>query len=124
MSNAFDTVKRNDLKELIETILDPDETHIKKIFLKDAKLSVKTGKEFAEKITTNISVPQGDCLSPILSTLYLADALKTEKSTITEEYKNSKIPINSEDLLQEHLKDHTYNLPNKKWYTNRSTVCR
>ena len=58
----------------------------------------------------NVGVPQGDCLSPILFTLYLADALKIERSTITEEHNYSKIPIHSEDLLQEHLKDHTYNL--------------
>ena len=82
-----------------------------KILLKDVKLSIRIGKEFGEKITTNISVPQGECLSPILFTLYLADALKTERSQITEEHNYNKIPMNNEDLLQEHLKDHTYNLP-------------
>ena len=81
-----------------------------KIFLKDVKLSVRIGKEFGEKNTTNIGVPQGDCLSPVLFTLYLADALNTEDKKITE-HNYSKIPMNSEDLLQEHLKDHTYNLP-------------
>ena len=74
-------------------------------------MSVKIGKEFCEKITRNIGVPQGDYLSQTLFTLYLADALKTERSKITEEHNCSKILMNSEDLLQEHLKDHTYNLP-------------
>ena len=112
MSKAFDTVKRNNLMELLGTILAPDETHMK-ILLKDVKLSVRIEKEFGGKITTNIGVPQGDCLSPILFTFYLADALKTERSTITEEHNYSKIPMNSEHLLQEHLKDLIYNLPKK-----------
>ena len=33
MSNALDTVKRNNLMELLETILDPDETHVMEILL-------------------------------------------------------------------------------------------
>ena len=97
MSKAFDTVKI-------------------KILLKDVKLSVRIGNEFGEKIKTNIGVPQGDCLSPILFTLYLADALKKERSTITEQHNYNKIPMNSEDLLQEHLKDHMYNYQRKKDY--------
>ena len=111
MSKAFNTVKRNNLMELLETLLDPDETHMMKVLLKDVELSVRIGKEFSEKITTNIGVPQRDCLSPILFTLYLADALKTKRSKITEEHNYSKIPMNSEDVLHEHLKHHTYNLP-------------
>ena len=80
MSKAFDTVKGNNLMELLETILDPDETHMMQILLKDVKLSVRIGKEFGEKIITNIGVPQGDCLSPILLTLYLADAIRKLKN--------------------------------------------
>ena len=78
MNKAFDTVKRNNLIVLLETILDPDETHMMKILLKYVKLSVRIGKECDEKITTNIGIPQGDCLSPISFTLYLVDALKIE----------------------------------------------
>ena len=96
---------------LLGTILDPDETYMMKVLLKDVQLSVRKGKEFGKKITKNTGVPHGDCINPILFTLYLADALKTERSTITEEHNYSKIPMNSEDLLQDNLKDHTYNLP-------------
>ena len=79
MSKAFDTVKRNNLMELLATILDPDETRIMKILIKDEKLSVKIGKESGENITTNIGVPQGDCLSLILFTLCLADTHQNRK---------------------------------------------
>ena len=57
MSKAFDTVKRNNLMDLLETILDPDQTHMRKILMKDVKLSVGMGKEFGEKITTKVGVP-------------------------------------------------------------------
>ena len=102
MSKVFYTVKRNVLVELLETILDPDETHI---CLKDVKLRVIIGKDFGQKITKNIGLPQGDCLNPVLFTLYLADVIKTERSTIKKEHCYSKIPMNSEGLLQD-----TYNL--------------
>ena len=41
MSKAFDTVERNNLMELIETILDPDETHMMKILLNNVIFSVR-----------------------------------------------------------------------------------
>ena len=44
MSKAFDTVKRNNLIELLETILHPDETQMMKILLQNVKLSVRRGK--------------------------------------------------------------------------------
>ena len=44
MSKAFYMVKRNNLMELLKTILDPDETHMMKILLKDVKLSVRIEK--------------------------------------------------------------------------------
>ncbi len=65
------------------------QVHIMKILLKDVKLVVKMGKHYGEEILTNIGVPQADCCSPILFTLYLANALR-------------------EDLVHE---DHTYSKP-------------
>ena len=44
MSKAFDTVKRNNLMKLLETVLDPDDTCMMKILLRDVKLIIKIGK--------------------------------------------------------------------------------
>ena len=60
-----------------------------------------------DKIKTNIGVPQLDCLGPIMFTLYLADALKVEISTITEGH-NYTDTTTTEDLLPGSLKDHAY----------------
>ena len=75
MSKAFDTVKRNMLMKQLKEILDEDELHIMKVLLTSVKLKVRIGKELGKEIVTNIGVPQADCLSPILFTLYLANAL-------------------------------------------------
>ncbi len=46
-----------------------------KILVEDVKLRVKVGNNLGNKITTNIGVPQGDCLSPIVFIIHLAAAL-------------------------------------------------
>ena len=73
-------------------IYDPDETHMMKILLKDVKLSVRIGKEFGEKITTNIGEPQEDCLSPMFIDIIPSRCSqnrkikKSQKSTTTAKY--------------------------------------
>ncbi len=113
MSKAFDTVKRDTLLQELKTVLDEDEVHIMKILMKDVKLVVRMGKSVGEEIVTNIGVPQGDCCSPILFTLYLAKAL--EKKTSSREDHEDHTYYNSvgtvEDLLRPELKDHIYSLP-------------
>eukprot|EP00794_Sanderia_malayensis_P008267 gene8266-biopygen6685 len=76
MSKGFDTVRRKDLFDILKEILDDDELHMIKILVEDVKLTVRVGNSLGEKIITNIGVPQGDCLSPILFIIHLAAALK------------------------------------------------
>ncbi len=72
MSKAFDTVRRNDLFDVLKEIIDKDEIHMIKILAENVKLTVRIGNNLGNKITTNIGVPQGDCLSLILFIIHLA----------------------------------------------------
>ena len=100
MSKAFDTVKRPTLLSDLKDFIDEDELHMIKIMLEDVQLQVKVKNSIGQPFKTNIGVPQGDCLSPILFTLYLAQALKSDKTKIEKD-----------ELLPHHLKDHSYAIP-------------
>ena len=113
MSKAFDTVERENLLQLLSTILENDELHILKVLLTNIQLTVKYKKSLGTMFTTNTGVPQGDCLSPILFTLYLAKALsyeETQPTTQDHDYalKTRHISKPYENMLPEALKDHTY----------------
>ena len=77
MSKAFDNVNRSFLWNDLNSILEPDEIHILKVLVCNATLSVRNGDTIGNKFKTDIGVPQGDCLSTILFTLYLPRALKS-----------------------------------------------
>jgi hypothetical protein len=106
MSKAFDSVVRDILFDDLKKILKPDELHILQILLKDVTLQVRCGKQLGQKFTTNIGIPQGDCLSPILFTLYLAKAMKTKDAENDHAYSLSNQP--SEKLLPKLIQDHNY----------------
>ena len=72
MSKAFDTVRRSELFNILEEVLEKDELHMMKILIEDVSLRVRIGKSIGNEINTNEGVPQGDCLSPILFIVYLA----------------------------------------------------
>ena len=48
------------------------------ILLRDVQLTVRINQVQGEAFITNVGVPQGDCLSPVLFTFYLAKALRGE----------------------------------------------
>ncbi|XP_033113356.1 uncharacterized protein LOC117113956, partial [Anneissia japonica] len=77
MSSAFDTVNRKKLIEIISQNLEPEELNLIKILIEQVELKVRIAKELGDPIISNIGVPQGDCLSPILFTAYLAYILQT-----------------------------------------------
>ena len=72
MSKAFDSVDRGKLLRQLNDIIEEDELHIIKILVEDVVLQVRNRETVGEKFVTNLGVPQGDCLSPMLFILYLA----------------------------------------------------
>ena len=119
MSKAFDSVNRTILMEDLKSIVDEDELHILKILIEDVKIRVRNGNETGDEFKTNKGIPQGDCLSPVLFTLYLAKALEKQKADkIKEEMLDHTAyaceNVNSENLLPEHLVDHSYDRKTNK----------
>ncbi len=45
------------------------------ILLKDVRITVRIKNTSEDPFTTNVGFPQGDCLSPVLFTYYLAKAI-------------------------------------------------
>ncbi len=103
MSKAFDTIERGTLFKDLTEILEEDELHMISILLKDVTLQVKIGNNMGRAFTTTVGVPQGDCLSPVLFTIYLAKVLRGEITDHT--YAR---PITYDEMITPHMIDHTY----------------
>ena len=107
MSKAFDTVQRKIVIEDLKEILDDGELHIIATMIKEVKLQVRVKDETTNNFPTNIGVPQGDCMSPILFTLYLAQALKHNRTEIEQEHSYAK-PQEIKREKENQKDDHTY----------------
>ena len=79
------------------------------ILINDVNLKVRCGKTTGEKINTNIGVPQGDCLSPVLFTLYLAAALETKRNREDHNYSKPSSCSTVANHRYPHLEEHSYN---------------
>lgn len=92
MSMAFDCVKREVLLQDLAEVIEDDELHVLAVMVRDVKLEVKMDGNVGEEFKTNVGVPQGDGISPLLFTLYLAQSLKQ---------------------VQQDTRDHTYYTENR-----------
>ena len=77
MSAAFDTIDRNQLLNIIATIVNEDELRIISFLLSNTKIKTRiNGATKTNTFISNVGTPQGDSLSPVLFIVYLEHALK------------------------------------------------
>ena len=76
LSSAFDTIIREKLVVILETILHKDELQMVKFLLKDTKLQIKMSDIEPTTFNTNIGSPQGDGLSGVLFNIYFENSLR------------------------------------------------
>ncbi|GFR77136.1 RNA-directed DNA polymerase (Reverse transcriptase) [Elysia marginata] len=78
MSAAFDTINRETLLKILEDIVNEDEHKIIRFLLGNTIIDTKIiGATEKKPFFSNVGTPQGDRLSPVLSTIYLEHAPKT-----------------------------------------------
>ena len=82
MSSAFDTIDRSELLRTLRNILPPSEITIIAYLLSDTCLKIRYGDKLSDNFPTNIGVPQGDSLSPVLFNVFLENALKTARKNL------------------------------------------
>ena len=117
MSKAFDTVRRNTLMKDLTEILDHGELHIISLMIQQVKLQIKVNADMSDKFTTNIGVPQGDCMSPVMFTLYLAQDLKPERSNIKSEHSYALTKATENERIHDIYKEHNYAKPKDTYIT-------
>ena len=81
MSKAFDTIERRTLLNELGEILNTDEVHLMKILL-SVNLSVRIGNTVGDRFETDTGAPQGDCLSALEFTFYLAKTLEGTSTSL------------------------------------------
>ena len=82
MSRAFDTIKRKKILEVMELAgCNEDELRLIRTLLANSYLSVRVRTSRSAWYQTSIGSPQGDSLSPVLFTCYLAAALQAVRES-------------------------------------------
>ena len=103
MSKAFDTINRKTLMEDLAEIVDLDILHLIKILL-SVQIAIKCGGTQGFFFKTDTGAPQGDCLSAIEFTFYLAKTLQ-EKPMIEGDHTYCK---QEPQILEQHIEEHNY----------------
>ena len=81
LSSAFDSVNRVKMIEILNTICSEEDMKLTHCLLNNTSLRVRT-KEVGPTFDTNIGIPQGNGLSPVLFTTYLEAALREVRNNV------------------------------------------
>lgn len=92
MSSAFDTVNRSILLTGLENIIDSDCLRMVHTLVDNTTLQARVGRALSEPFTTNIGVPQGDSLSPVLFVIYLELAMRELRTACPRPTSDSSLP--------------------------------
>ena len=82
MTSAFGNIRRDDLINILETIIGEDEVRFARLLLSNTTLDVKMNGVKTENFQSNIGSPQGDGISGILFNIYLEDTLRRTRKEI------------------------------------------
>ena len=105
MSSAFDTIRRQKLLNILETIIDDDEMRLVRFLLTNTSLEIKMNNTKTEPFQTNIGSPQGDGISGCLFNVYFENALRKVRKIIQEDkiYKEHSYSKKIEITIPEEL---------------------
>ena len=99
MSAAFDTVDRRKLLKILKSIVNEDELRMIRFLISNTNINIKVnGATEKHPFRSNIGIPQGDGLSPVLFIIYLEAALREAR----------------QKLIGQHNLDHNYAKPATK----------
>ena len=83
ISSAFDAIDTQTLLDILREIIEEDELRIIRFLLSDTTINTRINGATKEKpFESNIGLPQGDSLSPVLFSIYLENALKEVRTIL------------------------------------------
>jgi len=139
LSKAFDCINREELLNLLRTLVNESEYRILQHLLSNTYLATRIQGHYGNKFQTTIGTPQGAALSPILFTVYLELAVRRHKSNLPTPYSEAHHIISYADdtyFLSNNYADHfitsttlpthlqTYNLQMNPDKTEHTTLNR
>ena len=113
MSAAFDTVDRKKLLKILESIVDEDELRMIRFLLSNTAIEIRIhGSTEKHPFKSNIGIPQGDGLSPVLFIIYLEAALREIRQH------RESMRIGKHKLEHNYAKQEKINLPDEIIYAD------